>query len=166
MKQIKFFMLEVGLLLIFLCAKCTNSIHGDYRLHISNNSDYNIIPITNPLLVKLGQPYDTYYPDTLLSDKRHFFGIPISKGEKTGLGDIGLPWDSIYKNIMVNDTMSVFIFDAKVLDTYSWEEIRDNYMILKRYDLSLEDLQKLDFTLYYPPTEAMKDIKMYPPYEE
>ena len=62
--------------------------------------------------------------------------------------------------------MSVFIFDSEVLENIEWKEIRDNYMILKRYDLSLEDLQKLDFTLYYPPTEEMKDIKMYPPYEE
>ena len=62
--------------------------------------------------------------------------------------------------------MSVFIFDSEILENIEWKEIRDNYMILKRYDLSLEDLQKLDFTLYYPPTEEMKDIKMYPPYEE
>jgi hypothetical protein len=56
-----------------------------------------------------------------------------------------------------------------VLDAYTWEHessqtIIDNYLVLQRYDLGLEDIQKLGWSLPFPPTEAMKDMKMYPPY--
>ena len=44
------------------------------------------------------------------------------------------------------------------------DSIRYHYVILKRYDLSKKDLQKLNWNIAYPPIEAMKDIKMYPPY--
>lgn len=33
------------------------------------------------------------------------------------------------------------------------------------YDLTLEDLESLDFHLYYPPNERMSGVKMDPPYE-
>ena len=34
------------------------------------------------------------------------------------------------------------------------------------YELTFEDLVSLDYHLYYPPNEKMKNIKMEPPYEE
>lgn len=33
------------------------------------------------------------------------------------------------------------------------------------YELTYEDLLSLDFHLYYPPNEKMKNVKMEPPYE-
>ena len=38
--------------------------------------------------------------------------------------------------------------------------------ILRSYYLTLEDLQRLDWKITYPPTETMRDVKMYPPYGE
>ena len=64
-----------------------------------------------------------------------------------------------------NDTLIVNIFDEEVLESNAWEDIGNNYMVLQRYDLSLQDLQQLNWQISYPPTEAMKDMKMYPPYE-
>jgi hypothetical protein len=56
------------------------------------------------------------------------------------------------------DSLRVYILDAHVLE----QDLA--YKTLKRYDLSLYDLQELDWTISYPPTEAMKGMKMYPPY--
>ena len=39
-----------------------------------------------------------------------------------------------------------------------WETVREDYIILQRYDLSIAELEKLNWTIYYPPTEAMKDF--------
>ena len=64
-----------------------------------------------------------------------------------------------------NDTMILFIFDADSFDMYSWEEIQRDYKILQRYDISYENMKYLKYNITYPPTEAMKDVKMYPPYE-
>jgi hypothetical protein len=57
-----------------------------------------------------------------------------------------------------------YIFDYKVLTTNKWAEVRDNYMVTQRYDLSLDDLRRLDWKLSFPPTEEMRNIKMWPPY--
>ena len=62
--------------------------------------------------------------------------------------------------------MSIYLFDAETVDNTPWETIREEYKVLKRYDLSLEDIQFLDYEISYPPTEQMKDMRMYPPYEE
>lgn len=62
------------------------------------------------------------------------------------------------------DTFNVKIMDASMVHNTSWDTIVKHYMLLKRYDLSLEDLQKLDWTLTYPPTEAMRNIRQWPPY--
>lgn len=62
------------------------------------------------------------------------------------------------------DTLIVFTFDADTLDYYGWDTVCANYKVLQRYDLSLEDLQDLDFRLCFPPSEAMRNIHMWPPY--
>jgi len=46
------------------------------------------------------------------------------------------------------------------------ETIREEYKVLKRYDLSIEDIQLLNYEIPYPPTEVMRGMRMYPPYEQ
>ena len=58
------------------------------------------------------------------------------------------------------------LFDYDLLMTENPETIAENYMVLVRYDVTLDDLDRLDWTLHYPPTPAMRDVHMYPPYEE
>ena len=65
-----------------------------------------------------------------------------------------------------SDTLNVFVFEASVIENTPWEVVARDYLVLKRYDLTLGDLQRLDWRVTYPPTEAMKDIKQYPPYGE
>lgn len=43
-----------------------------------------------------------------------------------------------------------FIFDAHLLETTPWDTVVKKYMILKRYDITLEDMQKSDWTITYP----------------
>jgi len=62
------------------------------------------------------------------------------------------------------DTIFVFIFDAAVVENTSWEVVARDYLVLKRYDLTLSDLQRLEWKITYPPTEAMKDVKQHPPF--
>ena len=62
--------------------------------------------------------------------------------------------------------LHVILFDEDIIHTVPWDTIRKNIMTLKRYYLTLEDLQRLDWKITYPPTEAMKDVVQYPPYGE
>lgn len=61
---------------------------------------------------------------------------------------------------------SFMLFDYDLLMTENPETIAENYMVLVRYDVTLDDLDRLGWTLHYPPTPAMRDVHMYPPYEE
>lgn len=63
-----------------------------------------------------------------------------------------------------NDTVSLFFFDPEVVASNSWETVVDEYLVLQRYDLSIEDFRKLDGFIPYPPTPEMKDMHMFPPY--
>jgi hypothetical protein len=64
----------------------------------------------------------------------------------------------------IADTLVYSVFDADILENESTQTIVDNYLVLQRYDLSLDDLNQLEWLLPFPPTEAMKYMRMYPPY--
>ncbi|MDR0811924.1 MAG: hypothetical protein LBN23_06620 [Paludibacter sp.] len=65
-------------------------------------------------------------------------------------------------------TMKFFIFNYKKIIDYqtnnSNSEVPFDSVFIQRYDLTVADLDALGWTLSYPPIEAMKDIRMYPPY--
>jgi hypothetical protein len=48
------------------------------------------------------------------------------------------------------EKLTVFIFDAALVDSTPWPQIRQNYQILKRYEYTLEELQALNRELVYP----------------
>jgi hypothetical protein len=55
-----------------------------------------------------------------------------------------------FMNKVQVDTIMIFIFDAKIIETVPWDTIRTKYLVLKRYDLNLQDLQRLNWTITYP----------------
>jgi hypothetical protein len=135
---------------IISCEKC------EYPLIKFENSSEKPIYIT----------YDVYYPDTLSVR----LGISLGKDFKvepnsyntTAFNAAPKGWETLFKRIS-SDTLMIYVFDAvKTDDPNDHTPMKDR--ILRRYDLSIEDLQRMDWILYYPPTEAMKDIKMWPPY--
>jgi hypothetical protein len=60
----------------------------------------------------------------------------------------GAPSTGLFDNKV--DTLSVYIFDAQVLETTPWDTVKANYLVLKRYDLSLDDLNRLNWIITYP----------------
>ena len=58
------------------------------------------------------------------------------------------------------DSVVIYVFDAEQPDK------KDSECLLVRYHLSKKDLQKVNFHISFPPTEAMKDFYMKPTYEE
>ena len=80
-------------------------------------------------------------------------------------GDINASWEGRFQVLPV-DTLIIQVFDSRIIDEYIWSKIRSDYMILQQYFVSLENLQSVDWRISYPPTPEMKDIKMWPPYEE
>ena len=100
-----------------------------------------------------------YYPDTLLKTDLSVVKI---KPDKYYSFDSDFKWEKIFSKLP-KDTMSVFIFHTDTLNKFTWKEIKDMYLILKRYDLSYDDLVRLNNRIPYPPDERMKNMKMQPP---
>ena len=68
------------------------------------------------------------------------------------------------KSLSDTDTIRVFVFDSKQYEETDWFAIRDQNLILQRYDFSRADLDVMGWHIAYPPTPEMKDIKMWPSY--
>lgn len=153
------------LLLIIVCVvliSCKFEGIGErkYTITVSNNSNHYI-----GLHFALGGLYDGgLYPDTLLPQSDEYVCKDIKVSGKYYYYS-SAKWEEIYSNLPC-DTMSVFIFHTDTLNKYGWQEVRDGYKILRRYDLSLEDIKKMKWTIPYPPDESMAGMKMYPPYQK
>jgi hypothetical protein len=114
---------------------------------------------------------ETYaYPDTTMRNIN-----PLRQGRKvaagktdhgSSIGAAGVCIESKFADVQ-SDTISIFIFDAKFMENnLNNEDFRTNEtMALQRYDLTLDDLNSLNWTISYPPDERMKFMKMYPPYK-
>jgi hypothetical protein len=144
MKQLKILALSFVALIFTACPM--DYVNG---FRFSNNSNTDVYIYLNA--------YDgTRYPDTAVTSLRrgHLFKQGTKRSYEYGSSEND-PWV---------DTLCLFIFDADTFNAYSWEEIQDGYKVLQRYDLSPENLKILKRQITYPPTEAMKTMKMYPPY--
>lgn len=130
-----------------------------YRIYFTNESEK-----------ELYVNYSAYYPDTtnavlddLDYDSNRVFPGKINKEALLTF----VSWESLFGtnngNLNPIDTLMVFVFDAKHLEA---DRHRVMDALLVRYDLSLQDLQRLNWTLSYPPMENMKDVKMWPRFEK
>ena len=133
----------LGLLLTTNLYYCERAMDKKYPVYLINNAGHSI-----GCYFSLGGDYGVLYPDTLLPTTNKYIVSEIKSGSRY-IYDSGIEWVEIYSKLP-KDTMSVFIFHTDTLKKYSWEEVRTGYKILKRYDLSLEDLKKSNYTIVYP----------------
>ena len=55
-----------------------------------------------------------------------------------------------FKDLISSDTLMIYVFDAQVLETTPWDTVKANYLVLKRFDLSLFDIKRMNWTITYP----------------
>jgi hypothetical protein len=48
------------------------------------------------------------------------------------------------------DKISIFVFDAVLVDTTPWNKIRQNYQVMKRYDLAKDEIGNNNYTITLP----------------
>lgn len=124
-------------LVIVLMTSCLGSIgKHTYNINFNNNSDEQIA-------VYIGfddKSGNTLYPDTALP--KNNYTRTITKGE--------INYNYIFTKEGDFNIVSVFILNQDTINKYAWSEIRDDYKIIKRYDLSKADLIKLNWAITYP----------------
>lgn len=146
--------------LVFMATTCTKEDENHHKtLLFVNNSDKSVYVMGS-----------AEYPDTAnvqgmggggLSDPNVYKVQPNSSNENALYW--GAVWEEIFQDAISipSDTLMVYVFDAKLLES---QTMHVQNTIIQRYDLSLRDLQHLNWKLTYPPSSNMSGMKMYPPY--
>ena len=147
----------IPLLFILILASCEYG--PDYYLTFQNNSGMTIYV-----------DWDTSYPaDSLLILKW------MRKGYDAGNGDVILPHS---KSVLRNGTekrqswlgqaimsdygyLSFTIMNIDTAKEGDYERIQREYDVLARYDLTGDNLQNLNYTLTYPPSDEMAGVHMW-----
>jgi hypothetical protein len=128
--------------MILVSATCSNDNDKDCHntITIVNNSDKDIY--FSP---------SARYPDTLTLYPNPASAGDYYKVEKNTIGK-DLYRDCIeYKfKAIPSGIIMFYIYDAQTIETVPWDTVVKKYLILKRYDLSLEDLQRMNWTITYP----------------
>ena len=146
MKNLKYLITITGIpLIIILSIGCKDETFPKSSITLVNNSDAGI-----NYYFAFGGEGGILYPDTLLPVT---LTPPFPEARKgyAGYYDCNCTEEEIFEFIP-SDTLSLFIFHPDTVD----------YNILKRYDLSLVDLERLDFEVTYPPGTSMEGVRMYP----
>lgn len=144
-------------IIVYLLVTCSFGCNGYRTLLLENNS-------TDTIYAAAVFAFESNYPDTTLpAEKPSMSYVPPGK---KWIFTNAFPSDRVKEEFskLPKDTLSVYLFDASTYEYAPWNEVRGDYKVLKRYDLSLDDLLKLNWTVQYPPKEVMKDMKQYPSY--
>lgn len=141
--------------LFFISSGCKDDFGEKfYTIFIDNNSSKTVYFLV----------YDEFseiqYPDTNLPSADPGL-TKLGSGARFYIRD-RKPWQELI-NELPSDTLSIFFFVDNVYEDSSWATVSSQYLILKRYDLSIEDLERLNFYVPFPPDETMEGIKIYPP---
>lgn len=136
---------------------------------LSSNScsdeDFTKLKVCNSFNKAIYVSFSTWYPDTTIINPSPYYN---RNHDKIEVNSIQKEWlKSASEGLFISskiDTLSLFVFDADLIESHYWDTIKANYSILCRYDLSLSDLKKLNWIVPYPPTVEMKDMHMYPRY--
>ena len=128
--------------LLLMTYSCDNFVDHVYSIKVKNNTSHDI-----QVTPGLGPIYMSSYHDTAISEsKPHFLSIAPND---YGYLDYSEKWENVFPRLPA-DTLSIYIFSTDTLKAYDWSKIRSGYKVLKRYDLSLDDLRKSNWTITYP----------------
>ncbi len=113
---------------------CEDTIfdNSDDRLKINNKSTKNIYHY-----------WQTNYPDTIIANYNPLLAPKFYKISSQKTNSIVLhrsTWEQKFECCIPSDTLQIFIYDEQVLESTPWEEVRENHLILKRYELSYQDI--------------------------
>jgi len=128
------------------------------------------------LAVYVADGLNSVYPDTILPQNYKEVRIGgVNNNEKDAIywfvNSLVSSPKKFFKRLQ-KDTLSIFILDANnfsniTIDMDSiWKEMNYGKRFFVRYDLSIQDIEKLDYLLTYPPDNRMRNVRQYPPYNQ
>ena len=92
--------------------------------------------------------YSLKFPDSSITHLQRFEVITISNGEKAPI-DSRKDWDKVINEDIPGKKLQVFVFTIPVNDN-NWDSVRNNYLVQKRYELTVDDLNTMNWVVSYP----------------
>lgn len=117
---------------VYCISSCKNILVKEFFITVRNESPYSIVYM-----------FSEIYPDTSIPFNLAGGLLAHQEGTKSYRGKL-----SPFFNRLPKDTLSVFFFSQDTIAKYGWDEVRRGYRILKRYDLSEEDLERSNVVVY------------------
>ncbi|NII25715.1 hypothetical protein HB364_11515 [Pseudoflavitalea sp. X16] len=139
--SMRYLIIYLGSCLLLMSFRCGKLAETRNSFSIKNNAAHSI----SFYVAAVGIQHK--YPDTAIENNQ----VPMQSilpGKSADWGT-GLKWEEFFK-ALPTDTLSVYLFHPDTLQKYNWAVIRDQYKVLRRYDLSLQDLKGLNFEIPYP----------------
>ena len=128
---------------IFLMTNCLEDMMEKwFTIRVNNNSNKRIY-----ISAGCGRYGIPNYPDTLLPTIEPSL-LNVEPHDYNNLRS-SIEWESVIKKIE-SDTLSIYFFDADTINKYTWDEIKNEYKIIKREDLSIDDFRQANWTIMYP----------------
>jgi hypothetical protein len=130
--------------MLFLANACPDKDidYSDSTITIHNNTDKVVLHY-----------FDFYrYPDTSLMLDNPFFDekqLELAIIEPNNSIEQEDAWLKYFEQPNTSKVM-LYLIDKNVFDGQSWDTIKANYLVLKRYDLGLDDLNRMNWTITYP----------------
>lgn len=119
----------------------------------SNREDYHqLITIVNKTNKTFYIDWSTQYPDVNAYKSKPNPALngfsKVSANETTDqVFASKSSYESIFKYRIPSGVMMIYVFDGSTLETQGWDYIKNNNLVYKRYDLTLQDLNNMNWTL-------------------
>ena len=125
-------------------------------IRVSNNSDKRIRVVTMNS-AHMTNPFDITRLSFVMNPAHV---VNIGEQNNRAATSVRFCIESDFRND--RSTLFLFVFDANVIENTSWDIVARDYLVLRRYDLTLEDLRRLNWQVTYPPDARMRNVRMWP----
>ena len=142
------------LLLLFCFLACDKFTALDFILPDTYESVYCYVP-------DIDRPWKKDTTICFSKEELQLLHVLSGNGARYNLGLVTLDGQFLHWGC---DTISCFLFEKSVVESYPWDYIVKHYCVLQRYDLSKDDIKRLNYQIPYPPSKEMADMHMYPRY--
>jgi hypothetical protein len=128
------------LLIVFICSttSCEKNqfVERVSSFWVKNNSSGNI-----------SISYSLLYPDTAIAHIPRYKVTRVSSSEQVPI-DSKKDWEKVINEDIPGRKLQVFVFE--IVDDNNWDSVKTNYLVKKRFDLSVDDLKAINWTIAYP----------------
>ncbi|MFQ3579873.1 MAG: hypothetical protein SNJ71_07020 [Bacteroidales bacterium] len=136
----QFSKLLIVILLILTSSTCKEKCQKS--INFVNNSEIELYVISS-IFYPDTNSYKTAFPDPTLN--KYYYKV-----EPNSTSNRAIRYRTCIEAKLSMDTLMIYVFEAKVLETIPWDTVKAKNLVLKRYDVSIDDIKRMNWTITYP----------------